>query len=60
MAVKSTKIAIDIAPIGIINVSVNDVCNITFGMRPLSDNVRSVPQSQEVMAFEKRKAVIKV
>ena len=40
MAVKSAEIAIDIAPIGIINVPVNDVCNIAFGMRPLSDNVR--------------------
>ena len=43
MAVKSAEIAINIAPIGIVDVPVNDVRNITFRMLPLPDNIRRVP-----------------
>ena len=60
MAVKSTEITIDVAPIGIINVPVNNVRDVAFRMLSLPDNVRCVPQGKQIVAFEKREAIIKV
>ena len=60
MTIESTKITVNITPIGIVNVSVNNVSDIAFRMLMLPDNIRGVPQSKQIVTLEKRQAVVKV
>ena len=60
VAVECAKIAIDVAPIGVVNVPVNDVGDVAFGMLALACHIGGVPQSEELVAFEKRYAIVKI
>jgi hypothetical protein len=54
VAVKSTEIAVNITPIGIVDISVNNVSDIAFGVFPLPDDIRSLSQGKQIVALEKR------